>query len=160
MKLESPTNELAVARLPRRLLEFLPYLVSSLHKESRRYFENGAEGFLFPHFSIVSSLEEFGASSQQALCLRLGYDKSDMAKIIEGLDKKGVIQRRTDPTDKRKQLIMLSAQGKKLLRLREKDLRLISENIFKNLNSKEQQMLVHLLRKTLSKHDPKFSLDK
>jgi MarR family transcriptional regulator, lower aerobic nicotinate degradation pathway regulator len=158
MKTSTDTQSKSENQLPYKLLAYLPYLVSSLQKESRSHFDAGSDGFLFPHFSIASSLEEFGPSSQQGLCARLGYDKSDLAKTIDSLEKKGVIQRRADSNDKRKYFVTLSPQGKKLLRQKENELQALSEKIFGNLNVKEKERLADLLRKALVRHDSKFRL--
>lgn len=100
-----------------RLDAFLPYrlsvatnrvsdLVASAY---RRLF-----GINIPEWRLIAVLAERGELNQQGLGQATRMDKLAVSRAAAGLDKRGLIERRTDARDRRNQRLTLSAEGRKL----------------------------------------------
>lgn len=70
----------------------------------------GARGFL-----VMSFVGQHTCHSQAVIAERLGLDKTALTYLIDGLEKKGLIERRTDPEDRRNRNIVLTEKGGILL---------------------------------------------
>lgn len=64
------------------------------------------------HFAVLATLEAFGPASQAELCRRTDLDRSDMNAALNVLEDRGEIQRRTDPADRRQNIVKLTRRGK------------------------------------------------
>jgi DNA-binding MarR family transcriptional regulator len=99
--------------LPRKLLRLPVYLMFILASEGKRRAEASGWKFLIPHFAVLASLEEFGPSSQKELSRRIGFDESDLVELVDMLERAGLLERRTDPKDRRRHALTLTAKGKR-----------------------------------------------
>ncbi|RKE16962.1 MarR family winged helix-turn-helix transcriptional regulator [Streptomyces sp. TLI_171] len=57
--------------------------------------------------------------SQQEAAARLTVDRTTMVALVDGLEAKGLAERRRSDTDRRKNLVVLTAPGRRLLRAAE-----------------------------------------
>lgn len=60
---------------------------------------------------VLNRLNEEDGISQKELAIRVYKDKTNTARIIEIMERKGLIERRTDAEDQRQRLVYLTAQG-------------------------------------------------
>jgi len=65
------------------------------------------------HFAILAALEEFGPDSQVQIGQRCGIDQSDMHAMLNELAAQGHVARTPDPADRRRNLITLTAAGRR-----------------------------------------------
>jgi DNA-binding MarR family transcriptional regulator len=61
--------------------------------------------------TLVNIHEGYGRS-QQDLSRRLGLYAPQMVGLIDGLEKKGLVQRQVDPADRRRHILVLTAEGR------------------------------------------------
>jgi DNA-binding MarR family transcriptional regulator len=54
--------------------------------------------------------------SQQEVARRMGVDRTTMVALIDELESKGLVQRRPDPDDRRKNVVLLTEAGRTTLR--------------------------------------------
>ena len=66
-------------------------------------------------FSLLTALDESGPDSQAALSRRCGVDRSDMVALVNDLARGGLVERRPDETDRRRNVVSLTAAGRKRL---------------------------------------------
>lgn len=65
---------------------------------------------------VLMVIDGFEPASQQQLAERMGVDRTTMVAIIDALERKGIIARRPDADDRRRNLIGLTTSGGQLLR--------------------------------------------
>lgn len=84
-----------------------------------------------------------------------GCDASYVTSVVDGLEERGLAERRPDPTDRRVRTIVLTPEGR---RRRERALELLSEppSAFDALTGAEQRQLRDLLAK-LAAADPELA---
>src|SRR4051794_37527037 len=74
------------------------------------------------HYRLLATLEEFGPASQATLGRRSGIHVSDMVATINEVADRKLAERASDPSDRRRNIISLTAAGKRQLRRLEKQL--------------------------------------
>ena len=65
-------------------------------------------------FRLMTVLWDKDGISQQSVALLIGRNRASTGKMIDVLEKKGIIERHDHQTDRRLKLIFVSKQGKKL----------------------------------------------
>ncbi|MDX6278823.1 MAG: MarR family transcriptional regulator, lower aerobic nicotinate degradation pathway regulator [Nocardioidaceae bacterium] len=101
------------------------------------------------HFAILAALDEFGPDSQVQIGQRCGIDQSDMNTMLNELVNKGHVARSPDPADRRRNLVTLTAAGRR--RLKHLDTRLTGaqDEILDALSASERDTLTGLLTRIL-----------
>src|SRR4029077_15306939 len=72
-------------------------------------------GLIPPDLGILSNLDSSGPQSQRDLGHRLKIDRTTMVGRIDELEERGLVERESDPDDRRAYLINLRPAGKKAL---------------------------------------------
>ena len=109
----SPTPDLTPERLrdiPSRLLAGVTAVADRLVGERL-----AAEGARKWHFAVLVALAEVGEASQAELSRRTGVYRSDMVAVLNGLAAADCISRVPDPADRRRNVITLTATGRRHL---------------------------------------------
>jgi DNA-binding MarR family transcriptional regulator len=110
----------------------------------------GARGY---HYRLLATLEHLGPASQAALGRRSGIHLSDMVATINELAERDLVERTPDPSDRRRNVISLTAAGKRQLRRLEKRLTETQDELLAPLSPEERRRLTELLSKLLDHHD-------
>jgi DNA-binding MarR family transcriptional regulator len=105
------------------------------------------------HFRLLATLDEFGPASQTALGRRSGIHVSDLVATINALVERGLVERAPDPDDRRRNIISLTAAGKRHLRRLEKQLAEAQAELLAPLSTEERERLTAILAKLLAHHD-------
>jgi DNA-binding MarR family transcriptional regulator len=105
------------------------------------------------HYRLLATLEEFGPASQAALGRRSGIHVSDMVATINELADRKLVERAPDPSDRRRNIISLTAAGKRQLRQLEKRLAESQDELLAPLSPEERQRLTELLSRLLDHHN-------
>jgi DNA-binding MarR family transcriptional regulator len=98
-------------------------------------------------YIALSELGRRAAPSQLALARRIGYDKTRLIALLDGLTGRGLIERAPDPEDRRAHVIELTPKGTKLLDATRRDIRAMEKGLLAGL-TKEQRTT---LRATLAR---------
>jgi DNA-binding MarR family transcriptional regulator len=61
--------------------------------------------------AVLTALSEQGPVSQQEMSRALGIDRTTMVALVDGLEGKGLVERRADPGDRRKNLLAVTSAG-------------------------------------------------
>ena len=143
--------------LPAELLASSTFLLKRLgfaaKERSLKAYENMG---LHPyHYAILLTLGENSHETQGAIADALGYDRGQLVGLLDELEEKGLVERRRDPNDRRRQLVTLTADGTKTLgRLRALASR--TEDEFLAPLSDEERATFHtLLLRLAEKHEPR-----
>lgn len=65
-------------------------------------------------WEVLARLWQRDGASQTALARSAGRDRPGITRLLDGMQDKGLIERRPDPDDRRRQRIYLTAAGRKL----------------------------------------------
>jgi DNA-binding MarR family transcriptional regulator len=136
---------------PRRLSTLPSWLASQLAREADRVVtaELAAEGFRKQHFAVLASLAEQGAISQAALGRRLWIDRSDLHALLDELERDGLVERRRDQADRRRNLVDLSRSGAAALERMDARVQAAQRSLLSHLSAGERRDLVRLLSKAV-----------
>ncbi|MFC7328487.1 MarR family winged helix-turn-helix transcriptional regulator [Marinactinospora rubrisoli] len=66
------------------------------------------------HGNVLLLLAERGPTSQQSLAETIGVDPSVLVAILNDLEGDGLAERRRDPADRRRHIVGISADGRRL----------------------------------------------
>ncbi|NUR90623.1 MAG: MarR family transcriptional regulator [Nonomuraea sp.] len=66
--------------------------------------------------AVLAVLDAGQAISQQDAATRLGIDRTTMVAMVDALERKGLVARRPDPADRRRNLVELTEHGTRVLR--------------------------------------------
>jgi DNA-binding MarR family transcriptional regulator len=85
--------------------------MSELHVEALAPFNIRARDL-----GVLLVIDRFEPASQQQVADRLGVDRTTMVAIIDALEANGIIARRPDAQDRRRNVVELTPAGQDLLR--------------------------------------------
>jgi DNA-binding MarR family transcriptional regulator len=125
---------------------------SGLHAQrlvSEGFAAVGARGY---HYRALAALDRDGPASQADLGRRSGIHLSDLVATLNELADGGYVERTPDPTDRRRNVITVTAAGRRHLRRLEKQVARIQEELTAPLSAQEREQLVVLLRKLVEHH--------
>jgi MarR family transcriptional regulator, lower aerobic nicotinate degradation pathway regulator len=94
---------------------------------------------------VLCALEEFGPASQIELGRRCGFDRSDVVAIVNDLVNSKLVERRTDPSDRRRNVITLTPAGRRRLNKLDAVADAIQDELLAALSERERERLTTLL---------------
>jgi len=97
--------------------ESVGYLVSRIgFRSARNLAERLAPLELEPkHLGVLRFVDALEGQSQLALARSLGVAPSRMVALVDDLSERGLVERRSDPADRRVRALYLTAKGRRLL---------------------------------------------
>ena len=104
-----------------------------------------AHGVSMWAYAALTLLARGSAPTQLALAEAMGYDKSRLIKILDGLEADGLISRRPDPTDRRARVIELTAQGRAKHAALQAEIRRMEDEVLSDLSVSERTTLLAVL---------------
>ncbi|MGI5353060.1 MarR family winged helix-turn-helix transcriptional regulator [Streptomyces sp. CA-250714] len=144
----------AALKTPDRLRRRASRLLSQLTMWSDRLINEGlarADARKW-HYAVLASLQEYGPASQAELSRRSGIYRSDMVSVLNELAERDLVERAPDPDDRRRNIITISARGRRQLRLLDKVLDDLHDELLAPLSPAERDQLVRLLTRLLDHH--------
>lgn len=73
-----------------------------------------AVGLSTAQVNALLTLEPGDAVPMRSLAARLDYDASNLSVLVDRLERRGVVERRPDPSDRRVKALALTAEGERL----------------------------------------------
>jgi MarR family transcriptional regulator, lower aerobic nicotinate degradation pathway regulator len=116
--------------------------------------EVGARGY---HYRLLSTLAEDGPASQATLGRRTGIHLSDMVAAINELAAGGYVVREPDPADRRRNVITITAAGRRRRAGLAKTVAGVQDELLEPLTATERAELTRLLTKVLTHHSARGS---
>jgi len=135
------------ATWPRRLSRLAGWLINKTAVHAQRLTTEvfAAAGSRRYHYALLASLEEFGPSSQTSLGRRCGFDRSDVAVMVNELAQAGYLERTQDPADRRRNIIALTPAGQARLAELDQLVDASQDELLAPLSARERDELVRLL---------------
>jgi DNA-binding MarR family transcriptional regulator len=146
-----------MARLPQQLLGSTTFLLKRLgyaakERSMAAYEELGLHPY---HHAVLIALGEGSHATQGSIADALGYDRGQLVGLLDELEKRALVERRRDPEDRRRHLVSLTADGKRMLTALNTVARRSEDAFLDPLTAKERQTFHALLRKLAEKHEPR-----
>jgi MarR family transcriptional regulator, lower aerobic nicotinate degradation pathway regulator len=98
------------------------------------------------HFTALLAIAELDGLSQAELGRRLGLDVSDVHAVVTELEEQGSVARRRDPADRRRNVLTLTARGRRRLAGLERRVAAAQDALLDPLSPTARQRLVSALR--------------
>ena len=146
------------ARLPRDLRDSTSFLLKRLGHAAKERATDAFEatGLTPYHYAVLLALAEASHQTQGAIADTLGYDRGQLVGLLDELEERGLVERRRDPADRRRQLVSATSAGQKeLTRLRALTKKLDDE-LFGPLDAEQRRLLHELLVLLAENHMPAF----
>lgn len=105
-------------------------------------------------YALLAALDEYGPLSQAELGRRLGVDRNDVNGVVNRLEAAGRVDRHTDPSDRRRNIITITAAGATYLRELVVHAEDVQNELLQSLDATERRQLRGLLSKVLGGHSP------
>ena len=99
-------------------------------------------GLLPNQHAILSTLNELGACHQKELATRVVLDPGDIVAYLDGLQKSKDIVRERDPEDRRRQIVSITAKGRRTLIDADRALDNVERLVFGALTREQRALLV------------------
>ena len=154
-----PTNSDTLLRIettqaPTRLRNLPSWLINQSALRAQRLATErfAAVGASRSQYSLLSALDEFGPASQIDLGRRCGFDRSDVAAIVDALATNKLVERRTDQSDRRRNVITLTQPGRRYLKKLDRVADAIQDELLAALSGREREQLTRLLLLALDPH--------
>lgn len=125
-------------------------LLTWLSKHVYRQATEEVLGMRLKQFVALTYLRNREACSQQALCSSLMLDANNAVLLLNDLEDLGFVERRRDPEDRRRHLVVITKTGLKALLRAEAALDAIEGEIFVGLDDDERAELRRLLLKAVA----------
>lgn len=111
-------KELLAARRRSPLLLRAGFLIRRLHQLHSALFleETRRFGITPVQYSLLTTLATRGEIDQNSVALEIGLERTSVAEVIPRLMKRGLLERRRSPEDRRAKLVKLTRQGAGLVR--------------------------------------------
>jgi len=142
-----------VAPAPARIEDRLTWLLSRNYARSNALLQDGfaaaGDGLRSTHYRLLAAIEEWGPSSQADLSRSTGLDRSDVVGLLGELEEHGLVKRKVDPANKRRNIVSITAGGKRKLAALDRVVDAVQEEVAAPLSESERRQLSKLLRKLL-----------
>ncbi len=102
------------------------------------------------YFSVLYFLMNNNGCCQQTICNNMAIDKTAMVKVMNYLIKKGYVERRKNPDDKREQFIFLTKKGEKKTEKISESFQSLDTRMFANVSTKKQREFLSTMSKISS----------
>src|SRR3954451_2826413 len=104
-------------RIPEELISSPVFLLKRLgFKAKELHFDAYSEAGIHPyHYAVLATLAEGERETQGAIADALDYDRGQLVGILDELEEQGLVERRRDPEDRRRQVVVMTQAGKKTL---------------------------------------------
>lgn len=153
----APTNFGTVAYMensPARLRTLPTWLINQAALPGNRLVADGLArvGMRRHHYSLLTTLDDGGPASQADLGRRISLDRSDMVATVNDLVDQGFVERATDPTDGRRNVVSITAAGRRELRKLDRIVAACQDELLAPLSAAERKQLVRLLTRVVDHH--------
>jgi DNA-binding MarR family transcriptional regulator len=124
-------------------------LLTRLSRDVYRRATEEVIGIRLKQFIALDYLRELGGTTQQQLGETLHLDKNNCVILLNDLEEDGYVERRRDPTDRRRHLVEVTPAGEKALERAEIKLETLEDEVIGELSDEERATLRELLAKAL-----------
>jgi DNA-binding MarR family transcriptional regulator len=125
------------------------YLIRRAHQTSMAIFaeELAAYEVTALQFAIMQTLVDEPGADQITVAGRVALDAATSGSVIMRLEERGWLRREASPTDKRRKLLWLTAEGEKAAMEMKKPAKKVQQRLLSALTDEEQLQFVAMLKR-------------
>ena len=147
-------------QLPAELVASSTFLLKRLgfaakERALKAYEQTGLHPY---HHAVLLVLGEGSRETQGAIADALGYDRGQLVGLLDELEDRGLVERRRDPNDRRRHVVRLTPDGKRMLGRLRTLARQIEDEYLAPLSDDERATLHTLLLRLAEKHEPRCAM--
>lgn len=144
-------------RLPPELLARTGFLLVRLGLDfkARAMDQLVRAGFSQYHYSLLALLDEQPRETQATIADTLGLDRSQLVRILDSLEDRGLVTRHRDRKDRRRHTVSVTAVGRRQLRRLREMIDRLEDELLAPLDPASRGALHDLLRQLANFHDPR-----
>jgi DNA-binding MarR family transcriptional regulator len=143
-------------QLPKELMASSTFLLKRLGFSAK---EQAIEAYerlgLNPyHHAVLALLDEGSRETQGAIADALGYDRGQLVGLLDELEEKGLVERRRDPSDRRRHTVNLTSDGRRTLAKIRTLAAALEDEFLASLDAAQRHQLQALLQQLAEQHLP------
>jgi DNA-binding MarR family transcriptional regulator len=125
------------------------YLIRRAHQTSMAIFaeELGSYEVTALQFAIMQALVDEPGADQITVAQRVALDAATSGSVIMRLEERGWLRREPSPTDKRRKLLWLTAEGESQAVAMKKHAKKVQQRLLESLSEEERVQFVALLKR-------------
>jgi DNA-binding MarR family transcriptional regulator len=124
--------------------------ITLLTRLSRRvHRRSGPMGVNIKQLAVLSTVREYEQLTQSRLAEILCVDANMVVHLLNDLEERGLVERRRDPDDRRRHIVVVTSDGARALTDAERRLDTLEDEILENLDAEQRNQLHELLRRAL-----------
>ena len=108
-------------------------------------------------YGVLALVAEGACRTQGTIADSLGLDRGQLVGLLDGLEERGLIERKRDPNDRRRHSVLLTADGKRQLSRLRSIVNRIEDEFFAPLDADEREQLHEALVTVARYHNPRFA---
>lgn len=117
-------------------------------------------GMRLKDLGALAYLRDNHPATQQAVGEALGLDANNCVLLLNDLESLGYVERRRDPSDRRRHLVELTTDGQGALDRAERAQESVEDEVLAALSPDERATLRHLLRQALDGQGPALDVSR
>ena len=152
-----PVSSRPMARVAKELAESSGFLLARLGMDVKAKAIARVEqaGYELYDYSVLAILAEGDRETQSAIADVLGLDPSRLVALLDSLEKRGLVIRQRDPLDRRRHVISITPDGKRIHAQLRKLTREVEAQFFAPLDPENRKLFHTLLMQLIAHHDPR-----
>jgi DNA-binding MarR family transcriptional regulator len=145
--------------MPPELVKSMVFLLGRLGMTVKKQAmeELEAAGYSAYDYGVLALVAEGACRTQGTIADALGLDRGQLVGLLDGLEERGLIERKRDPNDRRRHSVLLTTDGKRQLSRLRSIVERIEDEVFAPLEEDERRQLHELLVTVARYHDPRFA---
>lgn len=130
------------------------HLVRRLQQVAVRLFSEEVGPDITPvQYASLTAIADRPNIGQAALAAIIGYDRATIGGVIDRLEQKGWIERKADATDRRANLLNLTAAGRAAMAAGRPAVLAVQAKLLQPLSAREREDFERMCRKILNAHE-------
>ena len=130
------------------------HLIRRLSQQSNQVFQDEMKRIGFDvtsvQFAAMQAIDLHGEMEQSQIAQSIHYDKATIGGVIDRLEKRGWVERKANPKDKRAKLVSLIREGRKALEELTPVVNALQDQVVANLSAEERALFIKLAQKVVS----------
>jgi DNA-binding MarR family transcriptional regulator len=103
--------------------------------------------------AVLRAIDEARPAAQGEIARRMGVDRTTMVTLIDDLQDRGLVERRQDPDDRRRNVVELTGAGQRVYRQAAEAAEHVEREFLSPLTARESEQFTRALRAVLEGGD-------